>query len=145
MPVRFTCSVCNQLLSIGRRKVGSEVTCPKCTSRILVPSEEDAVVHAPAEEAVMHTSDAAGIEPGYGFAPFMYDDVPKVIVVPTRSSSAPARTLAPSGTVNISHGVLYAQAALIAAVAVLGFAFGYLSGRISGPVPPPAATEQPGK
>ena len=93
----------------------------------------------------MHSSDSGGLESDSSFAPFMYDDVPKVIVVPTSSSSAPVRTLAPSGTVNISRGVLYAQAALIAAVAVVGFAFGYLSGRISGPVPPPAAAEQPGK
>lgn len=139
MPVRFTCSVCNQLLSIGRRKIGSEVVCPKCKSRILVPAPEPAAVHAAAEESEARA--AVGQLPDADFTPFMYDDVPTLVVVPSNVATSGTRSATQIGTVNISRTILYAQAALIALVAVIGFSFGYLSGRIAGPVAPAPAAE----
>lgn len=139
MPVRFTCSVCDQLLSIGRRKIGSEVICPKCKSRILVPAPEIAAVHASGAGSELLAPSRERVEAD--FTPFMYDDVPQLVVVPSNITQTGNRTAAQVGTVNISRGILYAQAALIAIVAVIGFSFGYLSGRVAGnPAPPPAAT-----
>ncbi len=37
MPVRFHCPICQQLLGVASRKVGSQVTCPKCLFEIVVP------------------------------------------------------------------------------------------------------------
>ena len=37
MPVRFVCSNCRQALSVGRRKIGSYVDCPRCGTSNLVP------------------------------------------------------------------------------------------------------------
>ena len=38
MPIRFLCPNCGQVLSIGRRKAGIEVTCPKCRQSVTVPA-----------------------------------------------------------------------------------------------------------
>src|SRR5258708_5085256 len=37
MPIRFRCPHCNQLMGIARRKAGSLVNCPTCTTSVLVP------------------------------------------------------------------------------------------------------------
>jgi hypothetical protein len=37
MPIRFRCKYCNQLMGIARRKVGTEVECPTCKGKLLVP------------------------------------------------------------------------------------------------------------
>lgn len=41
MPIRFRCQNCGQLLSISRRKAGTEVTCPECIHRTPVPELQD--------------------------------------------------------------------------------------------------------
>ena len=43
MPVHFTCPHCTQLLSVGRRKVGSVVMCVTCNGRVLVPQPYEEV------------------------------------------------------------------------------------------------------
>jgi biopolymer transport protein ExbD len=37
LPIQFRCTTCNQLLSIGRKKAGVEILCPKCTTMTRVP------------------------------------------------------------------------------------------------------------
>lgn len=37
MPVRFNCNECKTLLSVGRRKIGERIDCPKCGAKITVP------------------------------------------------------------------------------------------------------------
>jgi hypothetical protein len=37
MPIRFRCTYCNQLMGIARRKAGTVVRCPSCTSQVIVP------------------------------------------------------------------------------------------------------------
>jgi hypothetical protein len=44
MPVQFICPKCQKLLSVGSRKVGCQVNCPKCASEVVVPAAEDAGV-----------------------------------------------------------------------------------------------------
>lgn len=43
MPIQFRCTHCGQLLSISRKKAGSEVTCPQCVHRTAVPNLEPTV------------------------------------------------------------------------------------------------------
>lgn len=50
MAIRFRCSECNQLMSIGSRMAGQMVECPSCGEETLVPLEE-ADVAAPAPVA----------------------------------------------------------------------------------------------
>ena len=40
MPIRFRCSMCSGMLSIARRKAGTEVECPKCGYEVTVPEED---------------------------------------------------------------------------------------------------------
>ncbi len=37
MPVRFNCNECHTLLSVGRRKIGERIECPKCGAMVTVP------------------------------------------------------------------------------------------------------------
>jgi hypothetical protein len=37
MPIRFRCTACGGVLSIARRKAGSNVLCPKCAVTLVVP------------------------------------------------------------------------------------------------------------
>jgi hypothetical protein len=39
MPIRFRCKYCNQLIGIARRKAGTEVSCPTCHGRLMVPTD----------------------------------------------------------------------------------------------------------
>jgi hypothetical protein len=39
MPIRFRCGHCSRLLSIGRRKAGSETSCPHCSYILTVPDD----------------------------------------------------------------------------------------------------------
>jgi phage FluMu protein Com len=59
MPIRFRCSVCHQLLGIGRRKAGTVVRCPKCTNQVMVPEadEEATTTAAKPGEQVFERSD----------------------------------------------------------------------------------------
>lgn len=37
MPIRFRCPGCDGLLSISRRKAGTDISCPKCAELVIVP------------------------------------------------------------------------------------------------------------
>lgn len=37
MPIHFRCTACNRMLSIARRKAGTQVGCPKCGRKVSVP------------------------------------------------------------------------------------------------------------
>jgi len=39
MPVEFLCPGCRATLSIARRKIGTDIECPRCAGRIVVPDE----------------------------------------------------------------------------------------------------------
>src|SRR5262245_15335262 len=42
MPITFSCSGCQTRLSIGRRKAGQPITCPKCLTALVVPNTDPA-------------------------------------------------------------------------------------------------------
>src|SRR5438874_1439658 len=52
MPIRFRCQYCNQLMGIAHRKVGTEVECPTCKGKLIVPpsSAEHVPIPAPAAQ-----------------------------------------------------------------------------------------------
>ncbi|WP_437228574.1 ExbD/TolR family protein [Planctomicrobium sp. SH661] len=52
MPIQFRCHLCDQLMSISRRKAGAEVTCPNCLKRTTVPAalaDQEDVAKTPEE------------------------------------------------------------------------------------------------
>jgi hypothetical protein len=140
MPVRFLCPACHQLLSIGTRKIGAEVECPKCRSTIVVPNPQqpDPATAAPPteppslfeqaglEQALSAISARESLATHSETAP-AYNSPPADALFPVR----PAETAKPAqddSLVEISRRVLYLQAALLALVAVVAFVCGYVIG-----------------
>lgn len=120
--IKFRCSHCDKLLSIGRKKAGAEVACPQCQTKITVPPDDQP---APATDS-----------PDNLFSEFqVYDDEydePELIY-----EDNPATDSAASGTLNerlsVSRRVIYWQGALLGIVAVLFFLLGLLIGSSSQP------------
>ncbi len=46
MPITFRCTACDRMLSIARRKAGTQVGCPKCGKQILVPATAGVAVES---------------------------------------------------------------------------------------------------
>jgi phage FluMu protein Com len=84
MPVRFRCRHCNQLLGIARRKIGTEVSCPTCRNKVLVPAEDSPDVDQPARRnnPLFEGSDLdALLQPGA---------VPELAAEPAKPAPSPA-------------------------------------------------------
>ncbi|HIQ22024.1 MAG TPA: hypothetical protein EYH34_12450 [Planctomycetes bacterium] len=141
MPIRFHCTRCRRLLSIGSRKAGAEVTCPKCGAIQRVPSPE---VAAAAGDA------ATGAVPSASEQPVEEADQPKDVsasipvwtppatvtgIPPTSSETASversALEVGARGMILFPRRVIYWQGLLFVLVAVAGFVFGYWFGRSS--------------
>ena len=150
MPVQFICSQCSQLLSVGSRKIGTQVTCPRCRRSVVVPTPEAAALGV----AMRQSSRAqATEEPLAEF--IVYDDIPAALEAgPPIQSADPVEQPPSVGRVKparrsrrawlaallpaypedaslllVSRRVLYLQAALFAIVAVTAFVAGLWIGR----------------
>jgi hypothetical protein len=132
MPVRFLCPACHQLLSIGTRKIGSEVDCPKCRSTILVPDPQQS-----AQPAAASPFEHGGMEQALATIAGGAKTAPPPPTAPPKNSSSTAELLQrPAGDrltdedslIVISRRTLYLQAALLAIVAIAAFVCGYLIG-----------------
>ncbi len=131
MPVRFQCPQCRQLLSVATRKAGSEVKCPRCTTPITVPKAEPEPLSVP--------SDIGPPQPPRLTPPelamsdlVMFDEVPQIFAersVATKRSPVREDFGREKQFVAVPRTVLYAQGALIIAVAMLCFGLGFLAGR----------------
>jgi hypothetical protein len=125
--VRFICPACRHLLAITSRKAGAQVNCPKCHSAIIVP---------PAD-----ANDASDLDSALGEAVWAEPGVAEKTQAsaPPISSRAPLAIPEPSESaqfIRLPRRVLYLQAILLAVVALVAFAAGYLIGsgtRLSGP------------
>lgn len=85
MPVQFHCSQCRRTLSVGQRKSGSTVACPKCGAPNVVPRiERDSATSAttvsspaaPAPEPATIASDSAALAEAVAF-----DEIPGLIAM----------------------------------------------------------------
>ena len=54
MPIRFRCTNCNQLMGIARRKAGTTVRCPSCTTSVIVPQPVSGQSREPRRRAEPH-------------------------------------------------------------------------------------------
>ena len=160
MPVQFVCHHCHKTLKVGRRKIGEEVTCPKCGGQVLVPGQEAAAMaialaalnKGPAEADIpefavfdFDVSAASGIgrRSPAGVAAQPVVSAPAVTSATTVHRRAAAAG-APLGSATtpmllVSRTTLYAQAVLFLIVALGAFGAGYLIGYGRSPGP---ATEE---
>ena len=139
MPIRFRCPKCEGLLSIARRKAGTQIVCPKCRDEVLVPSA-DLDTAEPEIDRADESTTAQEIEPlvseeRSASALFEKPDFAQSLI---GSSSAVSNiTVEPYviPTVPSEHGILIShKTALIlgllsVVLLALAFATGYLMGR----------------
>ena len=84
MPIRFRCTYCHQLMGIARRKAGTEVECPTCKGKVLVPASSDE--HVPVPPA------AANAPPFFEQPDFEFLNIPQK---PEPALAAPPQPAAP--------------------------------------------------
>lgn len=129
MSIRFACAECKQWLGVSARKAGDKVKCPKCGAAVSVPTAEEAA-------AVM------------AMRRFEHPEVEEAInrlVVFDRTADDEAATGMQAATVRrlpndeqstllIPRKVVYFQAGLLAAVALVFFLAGWWIGGSGAPV-----------
>jgi DNA-directed RNA polymerase subunit RPC12/RpoP len=133
MPIRFLCLECAQLLSIGTRKAGTQIECPKCGAKQTVPGPEAVTATVTAATDAQSDEDPLQI--------VVYDDAPVAVATPRESSPRPAETIwakvfpgardagGPRELILLPRHTLYVHAGLFLVVAVVGFSAGYAIGR----------------
>ena len=89
MPVQFLCPQCRQLLSVGTRKIGSSVNCPRCGTATIVPEQQAAAADVSAAKAQRPEGGAGMVEL------VVFDDVPDLLGQ-NPASPPPAYGAAPS-------------------------------------------------
>jgi len=157
MPIRFACKHCGQKLSVGSHKAGQKASCPRCKESVRVPGETNKpkaalaasmLVMNDAPEDAPDDMASAGTMRDAVAAPPIADEPPVETSELVFDTSSPA---AESGhdagviqrtdynLVSFPRYVLYAQAGVIAGVAIVCFTLGALMGgaffhRTGGPV-----------
>lgn len=133
MRVRFVCEHCQQLLSVGARKIGHQVNCPKCRGAILVPAEEEAAMML-----AMRRSTSVDPTATAGMEFMVYDDDETEYVYETETPAALQRPGNVAGRtaygridldkLAVPRWIVYAQGALLPVVALLAFLIGVMAG-----------------
>ena len=150
MPIRFRCQQCHQLLSVGSRKSGSEIECPKCGVPQVVPPRAQQGLETGASSAEISSperplgpGDAASEDTPSGEDAVVVVPVPPVAAVPRVVAAAPVVPPAaqpspaaadvgpplPSDLILFPRRVVYVQAVLLLAVIAAAFGAGYYIGR----------------
>ena len=131
MPVRFTCPQCRRTLSVTRRKMGHQVTCPMCAAPITVPTCQPALAGAANLSSVSAELDQLRVGDLVDF-----DDLSDLMVDEPRTPPAQGATViraeapaAPS-RVSVSRTSIYLQAVLLVLVAAVAFGLGYWLGSL---------------
>jgi hypothetical protein len=170
MPVQFVCPTCAQLLSVGSRKIGSEVACPRCQRALTVPDLETAAAsvamrqaqrsppETPLPEFIVFDQPAAAENDSL---PLIVTDRP---APPPKAATAPKPS--PSRRAEQSRGALwqehagepgseplllvprrtlFVQAGILAVTALAAFGLGYLTGYGVAPQTAPSVTAQSGE
>ena len=131
MPVQFICPNCRRTLSVTRRKIGHQVTCPKCAAPITVPATHPAL--AAAANLSAPRSELDQVDMG-DFVDF--EDLSDLMVDGPRRrpmripTAVPTEAPVPSAPVLVSRTSLYLQAVLLVLVAAVAFGLGYWLGGI---------------
>jgi hypothetical protein len=150
MPIKFRCPVCEGMLSIARRKAGTQVLCPKCGDEVTVPdadlasgdfeaAEETEVVTAvsePKPRATGNGSAKKSAEPPL----FERGTLDQLLATPDKLPAAPVLPKPPSSPlvpdvaapaeegIYVSRGTLIVLGLLVVVLIALAFATGFLIG-----------------
>lgn len=155
MPIRFLCNHCGQKLSVGSARAGTKANCPRCKELVRVPGDlvrskaslaasmlvmsghEDAASEPPPTETEPEAPPIAG-DQGYETSELVFDtSSPATDPFPAPATDAVQQT--DYNLVSIPRYVLYAQAGLLAGVAIICFTLGALMGGAFFRAPPEMA------
>jgi hypothetical protein len=148
MPVQFVCPHCTQLLSVGSRKIGTAVACPRCRRDVIVPDQEAASVSVAMRQAQKEPPEAPLPEfMVYDEPPAAELDAPPIIITdthitrlaapPARKEPRPEPATSPlwqklpgqrEPMLLLSRRALFLQAGILAAMTLVAFGLGYLVG-----------------
>lgn len=146
MPIRFTCEHCGQKLSVGSQKAGTKANCPRCKESVRVPGLSMTTERVAAQSMLVVAGEPANDVDDEPAAPpvemqfFSYSDQPvetSELVFDTtsprvRTEHSDKPITPPSAVdyelVSIPRRVIYLQAGLLVAVAVVCFTLGALMG-----------------
>jgi hypothetical protein len=141
MPIRFRCAYCQQLMGIGRRKVGAIVRCPRCAGEVIVPAGLDRPANGVAPFNDLLESEDFGKELAAEPIPLPLPDPhvpPPHVEASFAATDAPARTEShdPSIVCNVQRSglfvptpILLAAVALLIACLAVTFGLGLVSSR----------------
>jgi hypothetical protein len=145
MPIRFRCAYCQQLMGIGRRKVGAIVRCPRCAGEVIVPDGLDMPAGGAGPFNDLLESEDFGKELAAEPIPLPVPHRPMApphIPAPIALTDAPPRTEShdPSIVCNVQRSGLFvptpmllAAVALLIACLAVTFGLGFVSSRWIGP------------
>jgi phage FluMu protein Com len=139
--IRFACAKCDQLLSIGAGRIGQSVDCPKCKSPNEVPDVEAAalqIADRKLRKSQRRREDEKGSAAGDAvdgseeFSQFaVFDDETEFIFESDEDEQGYYGGKVDREKVAVPRWVLYTQGALLGAVALGAFTFGWLFGAIT--------------
>jgi hypothetical protein len=122
MPIRFSCPHCHQKLKASEDKAGRRIACPKCKTKLTIPSAEAAAQVTSSTAAV----DESAVDP---FAELVVYDEPVVYETEAPKDEGPRGTADFNRhLVSISRRLIYLHAVLLLLLAAVGFAAGYVIG-----------------
>lgn len=119
--IKFRCVSCNKPLSIGRRKIGAAVACPKCKAKTVVPETSFESSSDDSEENLLNEFQ-------------VYDedfDEPSLVYADDEISRKTDLHL--NDRLSVPRKVVYFQGALLGIVAVAFFLLGLLIGNTTAP------------
>lgn len=127
--IKFRCASCDKPLSIGRRKIGAAVSCPKCKTQTIVPETSFETLTDDSEE-----------NPFSEFQVFD-DDFDEPDLVYAEDTLPRKAELKLNDRLSVHRRVVYFQGALLGIVAVFFFLLGLLIGNTTAPDNPAGDSE----
>lgn len=118
MPIAFRCTRCRATLHVPSRWGGTSVSCPKCTTRVMVPASDSRAAATPFERSSIERSLAALDQPPGGvFAAEGFD-------LPEESGEAAVVTAAHPGHLILPRWTIYALLTVVLAAVAVSFVAG---------------------
>ncbi len=139
MPIRFACPECAQLLGVSARKAGAQVKCPKCSASVTVPAARE-----PETSEAMRPFEQPDVEHAISSLIVFDRSGDRSASNRNRNDDAKRRDTKDLATLLVSRRVVYFQAGLLGAVALLFFLAGWWIGAsVNAPADSLPATEGP--
>jgi hypothetical protein len=116
---------------VTRRKIGHEVTCPKCSAPVTVPAGEGALSGVAKGSSLPPELGRLGVGDLVNF-----DDLPELMVDGPRAGAAQPLRLTSANAPTVANGVsvtrtsIYLQAVLLLLIAGVAFGLGYWFGGV---------------